>query len=198
MRPVFIAIEALDGAGKTTLCQALAKALNGVFMSTPGALLRPISSAVLNGLGANPLAHCLYYASSVLSRGNEAQRLVTAGKSVVMDRYWLSTLSYARARGMGNDLSAVEELVPLPDLTVLLTLDEDERQHRLQLRGQTAADRETLKPSFRRTVLHEMRSGQRRSELQPKIELDVSGLSRGLALERLEAAVRQACIRSLT
>ena len=191
MRAVFIVIEALDGVGKTTLCQSLAAALNGVFMNTPGALLRPISSAVLSGLGDNPVAHCLYYASSVISRGTEAQALVAAGKSVVMDRYWLSTLSYARARGVSSDLSAVEGLIPIPDLTVLLTLDEEERQHRLELRGHTAADRETLSPCFRHTVLHEMRSAQRRPELQPTIELDVSGLSKERALERLLAALRQ-------
>ena len=74
--------------------------------------------------------------------------------------------------------------LPTPDLTGLLTLDKEERQNRLQLRGQTAADLETLNPCFRHTVLHEMRSAQRRPELRPTIELDVSGLSKELAALR--------------
>ncbi len=66
--------------------------------------------------------------ASGLAAGQRARRAVRGGRSVVMDRHWLSTVSYARARGVALDLTAVAGAVVRPDVTVLLTLDEEERQ----------------------------------------------------------------------
>lgn len=174
MKPMFVVLEALDGVGKTTLARSLAVALGGVAMNTPGDGLRGVSDAVLAGLGPHQEARCLFYAGSVLARGREASETVTRGQSVVMDRYWLSTIAYARARGVLADLSQVEALVPVPHLTVLLTLDEQERQRRLVGRGFTAADRETLDPRFRDQVLAEMQRSGRVAGLRPVV-VDLTG-----------------------
>ncbi len=189
MRPVFIALEALDGVGKTTLARSLAARIGGVAMNTPGDGLREVSGAVLQGLGPHQDARCLFYAASVLARGAEARRMVAGGTSVIMDRYWLSTISYARARGVTESFAEVEALVPAPDLTVLLVVDEAERSSRLQARGLTAADRETLDRAFRDRVLGEMVSRDRRPELRPGLELDVTGLGPADALEAVIAKV---------
>ena len=189
MRPVFIALEALDGVGKTTLARSLAARIGGVAMNTPGDGLREVSGAVLQGLGPHQDARCLFYAATVLARGAEARRTVDDGASVVMDRYWLSTISYARARGVTESFGEVEALVPAPDLTVLLVVDEAERSARLQARGLTAADRETLDSAFRDRVLGEMVSRDRRPELRPGLELDVTGLGPADALEAVEERV---------
>jgi dTMP kinase len=189
MRPVFIALEALDGGGKTTLARSLAARIGGVAMNTPGDGLREVSGAILKGLGPHQGARCLFYAASVLARGAEARRMVDGGASVVMDRYWLSTISYARARGVTEDFGGVEALVPAPDLTVLLVVDEAERHTRLQARGLTAADRETLDTVFRDRVLGEMVSEDRRPEIRPGLELDVTGLGPADALEAVVAKV---------
>lgn len=85
MRPVFIALEALDGVGKTTLARSLAARIGGVAMNTPGDGLRDVSGAVLEGLGPHQEARCLFYAASVIARGAEARRMVDGGASVVMD-----------------------------------------------------------------------------------------------------------------
>lgn len=193
MSPMFIVIEALDGVGKTTAVHAVAARLGGVATNTPGDALRSVSDAVLDGLGENQESRCLYYAASVVARGEEARRMVDQGVPVVMDRYWLSTISYARARGVTASLGDVEAIVPPPDLTVLLVLDEAERRRRLECRGFTVADRETLDGRFREVVLATMQSQAVRRELRPGVVLDVSGLSPdevvGAIVEVLEGVV---------
>ncbi|MED5371895.1 MAG: thymidylate kinase [Myxococcota bacterium] len=188
MKPLFIVLEALDGVGKTTLAKGLAARLGGVAMNTPGEGLRAVSGQILDGLGPNQPARCLFYAGSVIARGEEARALVEGGQTVVMDRYWLSTISYARARGVEAALDQVEALVPAPDVTLLLTLDEEERQRRMQARGFTAADRETLEPGFRDRVLLEMRRGDRRPELLP-LDVDLSGGDPAECIERVVRAL---------
>lgn len=185
MSPRFIVLEALDGVGKTTLAQGLAAQLGGMAMNTPGNPLRKISAQVLEGLGPDQAARCLFYASSVISRGRKAREWADSGGIVVMDRYWLSTVSYARARGVEAALSEVEALVPVPDVTVLLTLNEDVRRQRLHARGLTAADRETLEPRFRNRVLSEMRSHHRHTGLRVTHAVDVTGAGQEEAVMRV-------------
>lgn len=181
---MFIAIEGLDAVGKTTVAQALAGHLGTEAMNTPGPELRLLSDRILAALGDDQVARCLFYAASVLAQGRRARAIADQGGMVVMDRYWLSTISYARARGVAVDLSAVEMVVPVPDATLLLTLDEGERVRRLGSRGATAADVETLDEAFRETVMREMRSDARRQGLRP-VEVDLGCADREEALRRV-------------
>lgn len=188
MTGLFIVVEALDGVGKTTLVGDLARVLGGITMDTPGPALRGLAPGVLEALGRQQAARALFYAASVVSIGAQARALVQAGATVVMARYWLSTISYARARGVDLDLRGVEAGVPTPDVTVLLTLDEDERQRRLRARVCTEADRETLDTTFRARVLAEMRSPMRSAGLGPTVEVDVTGADREEAVRRVMLA----------
>lgn len=194
-RALFVALEALDGVGKTTLAVDLADRLRGVAMDTPGAGLRPLRNDVLTALGPNQTSRCLFYAASVLAEGHRARAIADGGSSVVMDRYWLSTICYARARGVDLDVAAIEQMVPAPDVTVLVTLDEPERQRRLYERGYTDADRETLVPTFRERVLAEMMSNDRAAHVRPTVVLDVTGADRQAAVGRvIEALVSAGCL----
>jgi dTMP kinase len=172
----FVALESLDGVGKTTLVHSLAKALHAVAMATPGPLLRPFMDSLLELVGDNQTARAALYASTVLREGSVARAQAAQGRWVVMDRYWLSTLAYARARGLTDDLSRLEASVCPPDVTLVLTLEENERVRRLRERSTfTSADAETLDPRFRDMVMQEMLD-PRRAERFGVITLDVTGL----------------------
>ena len=185
---MFVAIEGLDGVGKTTLVSALAEHYEGEAANTPGPLLRPLTDQILDALGDNQTARCLFYAASVLSEGKRAPKAADRGSVVIVDRYWLSTIAYARARGVSVDLSSLEAVVPVPDVTVLLTLEETERRRRLDGRNVTDADMETFDREFRESVLREMRCRARTFGLQP-VEVDVTGANESEAQRRVLAAL---------
>lgn len=192
---MFVAIDGLDAVGKTTLAKALAENLRGEAMDTPGPALRPLRDGILEALGDDQAARCLFYAASVLAQGRRAREIADRGGVVVMDRYWLSTISYARARGLALDLSVVEAVVPRPDVSILLTLDEGERVRRLRSRGATAADIETLEDRFRDAVMREIRRPSRERRLLP-IEIDVSGADPREAVQRVLSALPRQGTRS--
>lgn len=166
----FVVIEGLDGIGKSTVVQQLAAHFSGHAMSTPGPALRECRPTVLQAFAKDELAKALFYTASVSSQGRQARRLAEAGDWVFMDRYWDSTLAYARARGVSADLDALGSALVPPDLTVLLVLDEAERQSRLAARGATAEDMETMDPQFRDCVLAELRA-------RASLVIDITGFA---------------------
>jgi len=192
---LFLVVESLDGVGKTTLVRNLAAVLGGQAMNTPGNELRPVVGTILNALGEDQEARCLFYAASVRAAGTRARRIADAGGIVVMDRYWLSTIAYARARGVAESFAYIESIIPRPDLTLLLTLDEVERQRRLLNRGgATPADIETLDPRFRAAVLREMRTAHRDPSLRP-IEVDLTGRDERAASVTVLDVVRRSVLQ---
>ncbi|WP_172976014.1 AAA family ATPase [Halomonas sp. THAF5a] len=152
----FVAIEGLDGVGKSTVVQQLAKHFSGHAMSTPGPELFDCREAVLQAFAGDELAKALFYTASVSSQGRKAGNLAKRGEWVFMDRYWASTLAYAKARGVTAELDQLGKSLIQPDLTVLLILDETERQRRLHGRGATVEDLESLAPDFRQRVSEEL------------------------------------------
>ncbi|WP_223430503.1 dTMP kinase [Pseudomonas sp. GL-B-26] len=174
----FVAIEGLDGVGKSTVLNRLAELLSGHAMSTPGPALRSSRQTILKAFAHDELAKALFYTASVSSEGRQARRLADRGEWVFMDRYWASTLAYAKARGVSADLEALGKSLIQPDITILLLLDEQERQKRLHARGATAEDLETLDPNFRQCVLSELNA---RADIVIDItDLDVTGVSKKL------------------
>lgn len=191
----FVAIESLDGVGKSTLVTNLERTLGAVLMTTPGPLLRPFMDKLLDPILGDQLARGILYASTVLREGQLARASAAAGKLVVMDRYWISTISYARARGLATDLSDLESTVPRPDLTLVLTLDEDERVRRLDGRGNaTAADLETLDSTFRTTVLTEMLLPHRVQAFNV-VTVNVTGLSPAQLTAKVAALIVESWLR---
>ena len=174
----FIALEGLDGVGKSTLVKGLAEHFAGVAMSTPGDALAQARPHVLTAFAHDELAKALFYAASVSSQGNAARRQVEQGHWVVMDRYWASTIAYANSRGVIADLKSLSRYFPVPDLTILVHLDEDERRARLFNRGATPEDLETLNPAFRNRVFADL---QKRCDSMT----DVSGLGVADAVRKL-------------
>lgn len=180
----FIVLEGLDGVGKTTLAKELAEQMQGVYLSTPGELFAPVRGTILDAMGGDQLGRALFYASTVSTQGQRAAREIAAGRTVIMDRYWPSTVAYAQARGVTLNLDALTPGFVVPDVVVLITLDETERRRRLRQRTMTAEDQETISTDFTQSVMRALRP-------RCQVQVDISGLSEPVAVGQMEAAIRR-------
>jgi dTMP kinase len=128
-----IVIEGIDGTGKTTLARALGAALRGrgrevveSFEPTRGPHGQRIR-AIARGEEARPEAVAEAELFRLDRRAHVADVIAPAlatGKTVILDRYYYSTMAYQGARGL--DPQAIERdnasFAPLPDLLVILDL----------------------------------------------------------------------------
>jgi dTMP kinase len=147
--PRFIVFEGLDATGKSTLARLVAQRLNAVVVATPPAELSAIRPVIDRLYRDSPVAAQLFYASTVVHISEFARRLLQAGRVVVCDRYWLSTVVYDALRPGCRDLSLLEAGLLRADLTVLLESSSDERRKRLEQRGATLADLAALRSAER-------------------------------------------------
>ncbi|RKH37999.1 dTMP kinase [Corallococcus sicarius] len=144
---VLIAIEGIDGAGKTTQAERLAVALT----SAGHSVLRtkePTDSKWGRQLRASAVSGRLNAADELelfLKDRQEHVRTVLkpaidAGQIVIVDRYYFSTVAYQGVRGLDPQeiLSRNEVFAPKPDLLVLLEVDAKVGLQRIRLRGDKA------------------------------------------------------------
>ena len=141
---LFIALEGMDGTGKSTLVAALAQRLDAVTLRTPAAALASMRPALDACFAPSPVATQLFYAATVVLASEQARAARDAGRVVLIDRYWASTLAYAACRASSADLAAITPKLLVPDLTLYLTVDEDVRAARLAERAMTDADAASL------------------------------------------------------
>ena len=178
----FIVLEGLDGVGKSTLARNLARTLGATLMSTPGDEFATLRGDFLHALRGDQLGKALFYAATVSFQGRNALDKVRHGDNVVMDRYWASTVAYARARGVTADLDAMVPDIAQPSITVLITLDEDQRVTRLTNRGATTEDIETLCPVFRTTVMQGLQA-------RCSLTVDITGLNEQQATAKVAEVI---------
>jgi dTMP kinase len=132
MAGMFVTLEGIDRAGKSTQAALLADALGAVAVREPGGTeagerIREILKDPSVTLSIE--AEVLLFAAARAELVRQVIRpALEAGQTVICDRFLDSSLAYqGAARGMGVDVvrrinePAVGDLVP--DLTVLLTLD---------------------------------------------------------------------------
>jgi dTMP kinase len=144
-----ITVEGVDGAGKTTLVDALARELDVEVLREPGGveLSERIRALVKDpGLEVHPRAEALLYAAARAQLvAEKLEPLLAAGRSVLLDRFVDSSLAYQGA-GRGLGVEAVRELNLFgtgglrPDRTLLLRIDPPAGLARAGGRGD-AADR---------------------------------------------------------
>ena len=105
-----LALEGIDGAGKTSVWRGLrercaARGLDVVWGTDPGGTdlgrrLRALLLAPAGADGPAPAAELLLYLASRAQLVHEViAPALAAGRTVVLDRYWLSTLAYQGAAG---------------------------------------------------------------------------------------------------
>jgi dTMP kinase len=151
-----ITVEGVDGAGKSTLVEALARELDVVVLREPGGveLSERIRALVKDpALEVHPRAEALLFAAARAQLVAEALRpLLDAGRWVLLDRFVDSSLAYQGAgRELGVDaVRAINEFGTgglRPDRTLLLRIDPDAGLARAGGRGE--ADRlEGERPAF--------------------------------------------------
>lgn len=160
MRGVFIALEGLDGSGKSTVAEGLARYVDTMGMATvltrePGGTEfgRAIRHLLLDrSLERQPITELLMMCAD---RAEHVQSVIqpalARGNVVITDRYAASTRAYQGA-GLGVDAELVERAIWIatgglePDLTLLLDVDVDVAQKRRHARpdAQNDIDRRSL------------------------------------------------------
>lgn len=146
-RGLFIVVDGIDGTGKSTQVRRLgawyqAHGREVVLSREPtdgpwGLKLR--ESAATGRLSADEELH--YFLND--RRQHVAEIIapsLAAGKVVILDRYYFSTMAYQGSRGM--DIAEIRRLneafAPVPDLLLILDLDVDSAHSRIGARGDTA------------------------------------------------------------
>ena len=151
--PVLIAVEGLDGCGKSTLARNLAGTLGAVLLRTPLDLDSATRTAMEAHCARSALARMLFYSATVAAAAIDIRAVLATGRSVVVDRYWLSTVAYHRVMGAPCSLDEVSEHLPLADFTLFLHAPLEVRAERVRFRGQaTDADRWSLQPEPSRRI----------------------------------------------
>ena len=154
-----IALEGIDGCGKSTQARALAGTLGARLTFEPGAT--PVGARLRELLLAPDAAPPLPRAEALLMAADRAEHVarvlepaLAAGEWVVSDRYAGSTIAY-QGYGQGLDPSALHELVRwatsglAADLSILVDVSVDVAAGRLAAAGRSGTDRiERLGPDF--------------------------------------------------
>ena len=139
-RGILVAVEGIDGAGKTTQVQMLAEVLRAAGIEvvtskepTDGEWGRKIRQSATTG--RMPVEEELQ--AFVHDRTEHVATLIgpalEAGKTVILDRYYLSSVAYQGSRGQSPE--AIRELMesrfPIPDLAVLIDIGTPESHVRI-------------------------------------------------------------------
>lgn len=130
--PFLVAIEGLDGTGKSTIAKGLAERLRGKIVCNPPQEMA-VERAVADHDG--PEGRRAWYMKGNQRAAQIADAVLTGdGVPVVMDRSVASTLAFGAAES-ATPVAPWPAEIRRPDLLVLLTVPEPERQMRIRKRG---------------------------------------------------------------
>jgi len=143
-----LALEGLDGSGKSTQAERIARALRDAGRDvdlthepTDGAMGRRIRAMARSGEAVAPAEELRWF---VADRREHVECVIgpalAAGRWVVTDRYFLSTVAYQGARGLDwrEILAASERDFPLPDVALVFEIDPRGGLARVRARGATS------------------------------------------------------------
>jgi len=137
----FIVIEGLDATGKSTLVEYITSRISATKLSCPPEIQIP---SIQDG---NVRSHFdsqdsnqrrAYYRFTNLVASELVGKWID-NNNVIMDRYWTSTAAFAAMDDdldLGIPLGEYPPEIRIPDVLILLTVDEDNRLKRMQGRGE--------------------------------------------------------------
>lgn len=144
---LFIVIEGIDGTGKSTQAKRLGEWFTAqgreVVLSrepTAGPWGKKVRESAETGR-LSPDDELLYFLND---RKQHVEELIApslaAGKVVILDRYYFSTMAYQGARGFDPQeiRRKNEDFAPAPDLLLIMDLEVDAAIDRIGARGDTA------------------------------------------------------------
>ncbi|KAK1058018.1 Thymidylate kinase [Friedmanniomyces endolithicus] len=141
-RGALIAFEGLDRSGKSTQCQLLADHLrsqghavsNMRFPNRTTSIGQMINSYLAGQTQAEDHVIHLLFSANRWESAAEIERLIAAGTTVVLDRYYYSGIVYSAAKrvdGMGLEWCRQPEVgLPRPDVCVFLDVDTEVAKQR--------------------------------------------------------------------
>jgi dTMP kinase len=144
---LLIVIEGIDGTGKSTQARRLGEWFESqgreVILSrepTDGPWGRKLRESAATGR-LSPQDELEYFLND--RRQHVAEKIapaLAAGKVVILDRYYFSTMAYQGARGLDSlEIRRMNEaFAPVPDLLLILDLDVDAAHGRIGHRGDSA------------------------------------------------------------
>jgi dTMP kinase len=154
VRPVFVAVEGLDGSGGTTQSRLLTEWLNhrggdALLTKEPsdgpaGVFLQEVMAASTESVLGDNVLPFLFAGDRQDHLDRQILPALAKGRAVVTDRYYHSSLAY---QGLSVGLPAVAQLnegFKAPDLTFFLWLSPEISFERVQLRGEAVERFETL------------------------------------------------------
>ncbi|MEM0350943.1 MAG: dTMP kinase [Archaeoglobaceae archaeon] len=144
MKGVLIAIEGIDGAGKTTIATHLLKFLQDkgyecvVFKEPSNSVYGEILRSLKENLDPEEELK-LFLLDRKVDVEERIKPALEKGKIVIMDRYYYSNIAYQSARGINAEeiRKMNEEIAPKPDLVILLDLSPEKAMERIKSRGRS-------------------------------------------------------------
>ncbi len=152
---LLVAVEGIDGAGKTTVAAILAqwcgeRGLGCVFSKEPtsvgyGKKLR--DSAKTGRLSVEEEVE-LFRLDRIDHVKRSLRPALEGNAIVILDRYYWSTAAYQGARGVDFEqiIAQNEAVAPVPDLILLLDIDAESGIRRIAGRGDEPNDFEKIEP----------------------------------------------------
>lgn len=136
----FVAIEGIDGSGKSTVISRLAEILPKVYTTrepSGGPIGRLIKEWALRGGTVDPHVDALLFAADRIEHyRREVEPKVREGYIVISERYVESSIAYQGAAGVPLEfIKSINSLVPRPDVTVILDVEPELAISRVKQRG---------------------------------------------------------------